>query len=118
MARNEQAALRRAELDEQYAARFAARVRELYPGCPAGREGIIAKHACRKYSGRVGRSAAAKSLDESAVHLAVAAHIRHAETKYDEFLNQGFERAAARARIQDRLEAVLAHWSRGSGHEK
>jgi hypothetical protein len=43
---------RRAEEDQEYAARFAAAVRELYPGCPSGRETVIAEHACRKYSGR------------------------------------------------------------------
>lgn len=32
---------RRADLDQQYVARFAARVRELYPHCPAGREMVI-----------------------------------------------------------------------------
>ena len=45
------AAIRRAELDEEYIASFAARVRELYPNCPIGREKVIAEHACRKYSG-------------------------------------------------------------------
>jgi hypothetical protein len=78
--RREREAERRAELDRAYVKRFAERVRQLFPGCPAGRELVIAEHACLKYSGRVGRSAAAKSLDESAVRLAVIAHIRHAET--------------------------------------
>ena len=50
---------------------------------------IIAEHACRTYSGRVGRSAAAKALDEQAARLAVGAYIRHAETDYDELLMQG-----------------------------
>jgi hypothetical protein len=54
------------ELDEEYVRRFAERIRELFPGCP-GRERSIAEFACQKYSGRVGRSAAAKQLDEDAV---------------------------------------------------
>ena len=33
----ERNALRRAELDEQYVARFAQRIREVFPGCPTGR---------------------------------------------------------------------------------
>ena len=37
----------------------------------------MAKHACEKYSGRVGRSAAAKSFDATAIDLAVKAHVRH-----------------------------------------
>ena len=57
-ARRASAAQRRAELDQEYVVRFAARVRELYPSCPKGRETKIAEHACRKYSGRVGRSGA------------------------------------------------------------
>ncbi|MBW1803359.1 MAG: DUF2293 domain-containing protein, partial [Deltaproteobacteria bacterium] len=41
----------------------------------------IAEHACRKYSGRIGRTASAKSLDEEAAKLAIIAHIRHAAWK-------------------------------------
>jgi hypothetical protein len=108
--RRERAARRRAELDEQYVQSFAARVRELYPGCPPGRETAIAEHACRKYSGRVGRSAAAKELDAQAVHLAVVAHIRHRETDYDELLVQGIDRHSARAHVRDDLDRVLARW--------
>jgi hypothetical protein len=81
--RQERAAERRAEIDQEYVRRFAARVRELYPRCPPGRETVIAEHACLKYSGRVGRSAAAKSLADEAVDLAVIAHVRHVETRYD-----------------------------------
>jgi len=44
----------------------------------------------------VGRSASAKSLDENAVWMAVIAHIRHAETNYDELLSRGMERWEAR----------------------
>jgi hypothetical protein len=62
--RRERAAVRRAELDREYVGEFAARVRERYPSCPPGRDVVIAEHACLKYSGRVGRSAAAKSFDE------------------------------------------------------
>jgi hypothetical protein len=102
--------LRRAELDEEYINRFAARVREVYPHCPRGREALIAEHACRKYSGRVGRSAAAKVLDEQAVRLAVAAHVRHAETNYDELLSSMVERSDARAMVADAVEEVLAQW--------
>ena len=58
----------------------------LFPNCPKGREQAIAEHACRKYSGRVGSSAAAKNLDEEVVKLAVLAHIRHREANYDELL--------------------------------
>ena len=102
--------LRRAELDEGYINRFAVRVREVYPHCPRGREALIAEHACRKYSGRVGRSAAAKALDEQAVRLAVAAHIRHAETNYDELLSNMVERSDARAMVAAAVEKMLEQW--------
>jgi hypothetical protein len=104
------AAERRAELDQRYIASFARRVRELFPRCPPGREEEIAAHACRKYSGRVGRSSAAKSLDESAVRLAMIAHIRHVETRYDDLLSEGRERSDARANVQSQVEEILARW--------
>jgi len=101
---------RDAELDRGYMDQFAARIRELFPGCPAGREQTIAEHACRKYSGRVGRSAEAKRFDEAAVRLAVAAHIRHRETNYDQLLVRGYERRDARSRVRDKVDTVLIHW--------
>jgi hypothetical protein len=108
--RRKREAERGAEKDHEYVRRFAARVRELFPNCPAGREQIIVEHACQKYSGRVGRSAGAKNLDEEFIRLAVIAHIRHAETNYDEFLAQGTERREARGEVQDEIDQVLARW--------
>ena len=107
------AAARRAELDLEYIRSFADRVREIYPFCPTGRESLIAEHACRKYSGRVGRSAAAKALDEAAVRLAVTAHIRHAETNYDELLLKGIERWDARDKVYPEVSRVLDLWKCG-----
>ena len=108
--RREREAARRAELDREYVERFAARVRELYPGCPPGRETDIAEHACLKYSGRVGRSAAAKDLDADAVRLAVVAHIRHAETDYDALLARGWDRWDARAQVEGDVAQVTTAW--------
>ena len=104
------AAARRAGLDLEYICSFAGRVRETYPFCPTGRERLIAEHACRKYSGRVGRSAAAKALDEEAVRLAVTAHVRHAETNYDELLLKGIERRDARAKVYPEVSRILNLW--------
>ena len=109
--RREREAERRAEEDQEYVARFAAAVRELYPACPPGRDQVIAQHACRKYSGRVGRSAAAKQFDADAVRLAVIAHVCHAETTYDELLSQGYERWLARAEVEGQVARVLARWA-------
>lgn len=103
---------RRAELDQAYVQAFAARVREIFPACPTGREQEIAEHACRKYSGRVGRSAAAKSFDEDAVRLAVMAHVRHRETNYDELLGKGWFRGEARTRVRDDVERICQAWER------
>jgi hypothetical protein len=110
--RSERESEKRAELDREYVQAFAARVREIYPACPKGREREIAEHACQKYSGRVGRSAAAKSLDEDAVRLAVAAHVRHRETNYDELLGAGWFRGEARARVRDAVERICLEWER------
>jgi hypothetical protein len=108
--RRKNAAIRRAELDEAYIKKFSAQIRELYPNCPPKREIVIAEHACRKYSGRVGRSAAAKELDANAVHLAVMAHIRHAETNYDELLLAMYDRSEARTLVRDAVSDILDKW--------
>jgi hypothetical protein len=108
--RREREAERRTELDRQYVEQFAGRVPERFPGCPAGREVAIAEHACLKYSGRVGCSAAAKSLDESTIRLAVIAHIRHTETNYDALLASGYDRREARAAVEAGVNQVLGRW--------
>ncbi len=112
--RQEREAERRGEQDQEFIARFAKRVRELYPHCPAKREQIIAEHACQKYSGKVGRSAEAQRLDDSTILLAVVAHIRHRETDYDEFLMQGLDRWLARARVKSKIDGVLENWKTGN----
>ena len=111
--RRERDAVRRADLDKQFVQRFAERLRQLYPGLPSGREKSIAEHACRRYSGRIGRTAAAKDLEEEAVHLAVRAHIRHAKTEYDQLLLRGFDRSSARAHVEERIQDVLTQWKQG-----
>lgn len=108
--RKEREAVRREELDRQYLDQFATQVRELFPRCPVGREREIAEHACLKYSGRIGRSASAKNLDEETVHLAVIAHIRHTETKYDELLSRGCDRKEARTEVEEAVYRVLKEW--------
>ena len=108
--RREREAIRREEVDNKYVEEFAARVRELFPGCPSGREREMAEHACLRYSGRIGRSASAKAMDEVAVRLAVIAHVRHRETKYDELLAKGHERRQARAAVEEAVDRVLQKW--------
>lgn len=106
---------RRAGLDLAYIKRFAEAVRQLYPKCPSKTAISIAEYACTKYSGRVGRSAAAKAFDEHAVRLAVVAHVRHVETPYDKLLMNGWERVDARLSVEDTVRSVLAKWQGNAG---
>jgi hypothetical protein len=108
--RQARAAQRRALEDEQYAAAFARAIRAQFPGCPAGEETGIARHACRKSSGRVGRTAAAKEFDPEAVRLAVIAHVRHVHTNYDELLGEFGDRQSARESVSHRVRAILDDW--------
>jgi len=97
-------------LDEQFVKDFAAAVRSQFPAMPRERERQIAEHACRRRSGRVGRTAAAKEFDEKAITLAVLAHIRHRETNYDRLLFQLGDRHEARRAVHDRVQQALEKW--------
>lgn len=112
--RREREAVRRQEMDSKYVEEFAARVRELFPHCPTDREREVAEHACLKYSGRIGRSALARVMDEAAVRLAVIAHVRHRETRYDELLGKGCERWEARTAVEEAVDRVLQKWETGN----
>ena len=109
----EKAALAREEADRQYVTQFIDSIRSRYPDCPRSEVEAIAKHACEKYSGRVGRSAAAKSFDAMAIDLAVKAHVRHSHTEYDRLLSRGCERMEARSAVSDRVAQVMGRWRRG-----
>jgi hypothetical protein len=113
--RREREAGRRADMDVEFAGRFASEIARLYPGCPAGRAAEIARHAGERSSGRVGRSAAGRDLEERAVTLAVVASIRHLDTDYDDLLMSGVERAEARERIRPAIDKVLAAWRSQDG---
>jgi hypothetical protein len=102
--------VRRAGQDVEFQARMAAEIARLFPGCPAERAREIAEHAGQRGSGRVGRTAAAKALDENAITLAVVASVRHGDTDYDALLMSGVPRREARERIKERIEARLAEW--------
>src|SRR5260221_10628344 len=108
--KRERNAGRRAQLDAEYVRRFAAAVRAGFPGAPKGVEEKIAAHACRKYSGRVGRSAAAKELDPETIRLAVQAHVRHRHTDYDALLMQGLDREEAHQAVRSEIDRRLEQW--------
>lgn len=106
----ERAAERQVGLDAQYRASFTEAIGRLYVGCSESEQAAIAEHACLKYSGRVGRTAAAKRFEPAAIELAVRAHVRHAHTRYDALLVSGWERHEARAAVASEVEQVLESW--------
>ena len=106
----------RAAQDLEYVEAFRAAILKEYPGCPVAEANEIAAHACEKYSGRVGRSAAAKQLDSSAVTLAVRAHVRHVHTPYDELLANNCDREVARERVAEQLNRVAEVWRATTCH--
>ncbi|MCI0748392.1 MAG: DUF2293 domain-containing protein [Verrucomicrobia subdivision 3 bacterium] len=108
----ERAAARREVEDQQYESAVAEKLKALFPGCPAEEAMRIAAWTCRKGSGRVGRSAAAKDFDQQALRLAVIAHIRHEHTRYDELLMRQELRGHARELVRDEIDQVLARWER------
>lgn len=107
------AAKRREKEDQAYIAAFAKAIAQQFPGCPQEDAQEIAGHACQKYSGRVGRSAAAKQFEPAAIRLAVIAHIRHTYTKYDSLLARHGDRHLARSEVQTKIEKVLYKWEGG-----
>jgi hypothetical protein len=108
--RRERAAARREDEDIAYVAAFASSIREMFSKCPADEATQIAAHACQRYSGRVGRTAAAKAFDGEAVRLAVGAHVRHMHTPYDRLLAQFGDRLLARDQVRDQVEEILSAW--------
>lgn len=112
--RRERDRVRRASADGEFQARLAEEITRIYPGCPPERATAIAKHTGLRGSGRVGRSAAGRALDEDAITLAVTASVRHRDTGYDALLMSGLPRGAARDRVRPAIDQVLAAWRQPS----
>jgi hypothetical protein len=110
--RRERDAERRAREDEKFTADLTKAIRRLFPRCPTGRAAAIAQHTSLRGSGRVGRSAAARALDEDAVTVAVAASVRHEDTGYDSLLMSGVPRNLAREQVRPDISRVLTSWAR------
>jgi hypothetical protein len=111
MRRRERDRERRADSDVELQARMVEEITRLFPGCPAQRVEAIAVHTSLRGSGRVGRSAAGRSLDEKAMTLAVVASVRHEDTDYDSLLMSGVPRDVARERIKATIDRVLRAWA-------
>lgn len=103
-------AARRQEEDHELVQEMAGKIRAFFAGCPPSEALAIARHTAERGSGRVGRSASGRALDEGALRLAVVASIRHNHTHYDELLMQGLERSEARWAVEDKIEEVLSSW--------
>jgi hypothetical protein len=110
--RRERDALKRVDEDATLEAQMAQEIARLFPGCPADRALAIASHAAVRGSGRVGRSAAGRALEPEAIELAVAAAVRHQDTRYDDLLMSGLERGHARAEVRADVARVLGGWRR------
>lgn len=106
----ERAAVRGANEDSDFESAVANKLKEQFPGCPTKEAEQIAAWTCRKHSGRVGRTAAAKEFDPQALLLAVIAHIRHEHTNYDELLMERGDRGYARGLVRNEIDEVLGLW--------
>lgn len=103
-------AARRQEQDRELIARMKVEIGKLFPGCPPSEAAAIAAHTAARNSGRVGRTAAGRSLDEGALTAAVMAAVRHRYTGYDDLLAGGVDRALARQKVTDQVHEILAAW--------
>jgi hypothetical protein len=109
-ANRERSRLRAAEQDQEFARSMSAEIVKLFPGCPPEEARAIAAHTSIRSSGRVGRTAAGRALEEEAVTAAVVAAVRHRHTQYDRLLMHGYDRSEARDAIRDTLDRVLNSW--------
>lgn len=111
-ARRGRASEERARWDEQFVDSFAVVTRGLLPACPEEEVRDIARRACERGSGRIGRTEMGRNLSSQAIELAVRAHVRHVHTPYDDYLMQGLERGAARERVRPLVDEIMGRWSR------
>ena len=109
----ERAARRREKQDVEFVQQVEQLILADFPGCTVEEARQIALHTCERGSGRVGRSAAARSLEQGSIQIAVVAWVRHQHTDYDELLMKGVERKTARLQIYDTQQEVLDQWRNG-----
>jgi len=99
-ARRERAEAYRDKQDQALVMRMAESIQQMFPHCPQEEARAIAAHASVRGSGRVGRSASGRALEEGALKAAVVAAIRHTYTDYDRLLMNGMQREDARAAVR------------------
>jgi hypothetical protein len=105
-------AARRQEEDRALVARMTGQIGSLFPQCPPSEAAAIAAHTAARGSGRAGRTASGRNLEEHALTAAVTAAVRHEYTNYDELLAAGVDRSLARQQVADRVHQILAGWRR------
>jgi hypothetical protein len=108
--RREREALRRIDEDVKFAQQLAGKILEMFPRCPPEEALTIGEHTSLRGSGRVGRSAASRRLEEEHVRLAVIAAVRHRHTNYDELRMESGDRAGAREQVRDQIDKILSSW--------
>ena len=111
----ERAEIYRDKQDQVLALRMAESIRQVFPGCPPEEAQTIAAHTSLRGSGRVGRTASGRALEEEALRAAVVAAIRHRYTKYDHLLMRGIGRMDARDAVRDDIDRMLECWRRTPG---
>lgn len=93
---------------------IAGAIHEQFPGCPSDRAEAIALHTAVKLGGRGRRRRMAPpEIGPDAVRSAVTASVLHVDTDYDEVVASGVDPDTARARVADRVDAVLNAWRDG-----
>src|SRR5437660_7451168 len=95
------------EQDRALIAEMTVRIGSMFPRCPPPEVAAIAAHTAARGSGRVGRTAAGRKLEEQALAAAVTAAVRHKHTEYDTLLVARVDRALARQQVAHRLQAIL-----------
>jgi len=103
-------AAQRKKQDQALITQMTVRIAELFPGCPPQEAAAIAAHTAERGSGRVGRTAAGRSLDGKALLAAVTAAGRHKRTRYDALLSDGVDRDIAREQVTHQVQDILASW--------
>lgn len=103
-------AARRKEEDHALVAQMAEQIRALFPRCPPKEAAAIAAYTAVRGSGRVGRTAAGRKLEEQALTAAVTAAVRHRHSRYDELLASGVERSMARHKVSEQVQEILEAW--------
>jgi hypothetical protein len=111
----ERAEIYRDKQDQVLAMRMAESIRQMFPGCPPEEAQAIAAHTSVRGSGRVGRTASGRALEDEALRAAVVASIRHRHTKYDRLLMKRLDRMDARDAVRDDIDRVLESWRRAPG---